>query len=78
MGIEVEINKAALKWMGVTKIQYEVMPYGQLISALLAKRIDVDYAIHITPERKKVAILHRTYLLVRTCNNCQKGYNANF
>lgn len=54
MGIEVEINQAALKWMGVTKIQYEVMPYGQLISALLAKRIDVDYAIHITPERKKV------------------------
>jgi ABC-type amino acid transport substrate-binding protein len=54
MGIEVEMNQAALKWMGVTKIEYSVMPYGQLISALLAKRIDVDYAIHITPDRKKV------------------------
>jgi polar amino acid transport system substrate-binding protein len=54
MGIEVEIDRAALKWMGITKVQYVIMPYGQLISALLAKRIDVDYAIHITPERKKV------------------------
>jgi polar amino acid transport system substrate-binding protein len=54
LGIEVEIGQAALKWTGVTKLKYEIMPYGQLIAALLAKRIDIDYAVHITPERKKV------------------------
>lgn len=53
-GLEVELNEAALAWMGVTKIHYEIMPFGQLISALLAKRIDAVAAIHITPDRLKV------------------------
>ncbi len=54
-GIDVEINEAALKWMGVTKINYLIMPFGQLIPALLAKRIDVLTSnIHITAERAKV------------------------
>lgn len=53
-GLEVELNEAALAWMGVTKIRYEIMPFGQLISALLAKRIDAVAAIHITPDRLKV------------------------
>ena len=54
-GIDVEINEAALKWMGVTKLNYLVMPFGQLIPALLAKRIDVLTSnIHITAERTKV------------------------
>ena len=39
---------------GINKIKYEVMPFGQLISALLAKRIDVVAAIHVTPDRLKV------------------------
>ncbi len=54
-GLDVEINEAALKWMGVTKIQYEVAPFGQLIPAMLAKRVDVVSSnIHITPDRLKV------------------------
>lgn len=54
-GIDVEINEAALKWMGITKINYLVMPFGQLIPALLAKRIDILTSnIHITAERAKV------------------------
>ncbi|MGO4570568.1 substrate-binding periplasmic protein [Microvirga sp. 2TAF3] len=54
-GLDVEINEAALKWMGVSKIRYEVAPFGQLIPALLAKRIDtVSSNIHITPDRLKV------------------------
>jgi polar amino acid transport system substrate-binding protein len=53
-GLEVELNEAALAWMGVTKIKYEIMPFGQLISALLAKRIDAVAAIHVTPDRLKV------------------------
>src|SRR5215475_217663 len=53
-GLEVELNEAALAWMGVTKIHYEIMPFGQLISALLATRIDAVAAIHITPDRLKV------------------------
>jgi ABC-type amino acid transport substrate-binding protein len=53
-GLDVEINEAALKWLGITKIHYEVMPFGQLISAMLSKRIDVVAAnIHITPDRLK-------------------------
>ncbi len=53
-GLDVEINEAALKWLGITKIRYEVMPFGQLISAMLSKRIDVVAAnIHITPDRLK-------------------------
>jgi polar amino acid transport system substrate-binding protein len=54
-GLDVEINEAALKWMGVTKIRYEIAPFGQLIPALLAKRVDaVSSNIHITPDRLKV------------------------
>jgi len=53
-GLDVEINEAALKWAGVTKIRYEVMPFGQLIPAMLARRIDVVAAnIHVTPDRLK-------------------------
>ncbi|ADH91362.1 extracellular solute-binding protein family 3 [Ancylobacter novellus DSM 506] len=53
-GLDVELVEAALKWAGVTKFKYEVMPFGQLIPALLAKRIDVVAAnIHVTPDRLK-------------------------
>ena len=53
-GLDVEIHEAALKWIGIDKIHYEVMPFGQLIPAMLAKRIDVVAAnIHITPDRLK-------------------------
>ncbi|MDA8049112.1 MAG: transporter substrate-binding domain-containing protein [Rhodospirillales bacterium] len=54
-GIDVEINDAVLHWLGITKIHYSVAPFGQLIPALLAHRIDVIAAnIHITPDRIKV------------------------
>lgn len=53
-GLEVEIDEAAIKWAGIDKIKYEVMPFGQLIPALLANRIDMVAALHITPDRKKV------------------------
>src|SRR6185437_114196 len=54
-GLDVDINEGALKWMGVKSIKYQVAPFGQLIPALLAKRIDVVAAnIHITPDRLKV------------------------
>jgi polar amino acid transport system substrate-binding protein len=54
-GLDVEINEAALKWMRVSKIRYEIAPFGQLIPALLAKRVDaVSSNIHITPDRLKV------------------------
>jgi polar amino acid transport system substrate-binding protein len=54
-GLDVEINEAALHWMGVTKIRYETAPFGQLIPMLLSKRIDVVASnIHQTPDRLKV------------------------
>jgi ABC-type amino acid transport substrate-binding protein len=53
-GLDVDLVEAALKWAGITKFKYEVMPFGQLIPALLAKRIDVVAAnIHVTPDRLK-------------------------
>lgn len=54
-GIDVEINDAVLHWLRINKIHYTVAPFGQLIPALLAHRIDVIAAnIHITPDRIKV------------------------
>jgi ABC-type amino acid transport substrate-binding protein len=53
-GLEVEIDEAALRWAGIENIRYEVMNFGQLISALSAGRIDIVAAIHITPDRLKV------------------------
>ncbi len=54
-GIDVEINNAVLGWLGIQKVHYSVAPFGQLIPALLAHRIDVIAAnIHITPDRIKV------------------------
>lgn len=53
-GLDVDLVEAALKWAGITRFNYEVMPFGQLIPALLAKRIDVVAAnIHVTPDRLK-------------------------
>jgi polar amino acid transport system substrate-binding protein len=54
-GLDVEIGEAALHWLGVTNIKYEVAPFGQLIPMLLSKRIDVVASnIHQTPDRLKV------------------------
>ena len=54
-GLDVEINEAALHWIGITNIKYEVAPFGQLIPMLLSKRIDVVASnIHQTPDRLKV------------------------
>lgn len=53
-GLDVEINEAALHWAGIASIRYEVMPFGQLIPALLSKRIDsIASNIHVTPDRLK-------------------------
>jgi polar amino acid transport system substrate-binding protein len=54
-GLDVEINEAALRWLGVDKIKYEVAPFGQLIPMLTSNRIDVVASnIHQTPDRLKV------------------------
>ncbi|PQZ87657.1 MULTISPECIES: transporter substrate-binding domain-containing protein [Pseudomonas] len=53
-GIDVEINEAAFKWMGITSVKYEVTPVGQLVPGLISKRIDViGTNIHVTPDRIK-------------------------
>jgi polar amino acid transport system substrate-binding protein len=54
-GLDVEINEAVLGWLQVTKIRYEIMPFSDLIPALISKRIDVIASnIHYTPARTKV------------------------
>src|SRR3954469_582250 len=54
-GLDVEIHQAALNWIGVKTIKYEVAPFGQLIPLMLSKRVDVVASnIHQTPDRLKV------------------------
>jgi len=54
-GIDWDINKAALDWMGVKTIKVEWMPWESQIPALLSKRTDVIAGnIHHTAERDKV------------------------
>ena len=54
-GLDVEINEAALAWIGITNVKYEVAPFGQLIPMMLSNRIDVVASnIHQTPDRLKV------------------------
>jgi polar amino acid transport system substrate-binding protein len=54
-GIDVEINKAVLDWLGVTNVKMEFLPFESLIPSLLSKRIDVIAAdFHHNPERDKV------------------------
>jgi polar amino acid transport system substrate-binding protein len=54
-GLDVEIHEAALNWIGIKDIKYEVAPFGQLIPLMLSKRIDVVASnIHQTPDRLKV------------------------
>jgi polar amino acid transport system substrate-binding protein len=54
-GIDWEINKAALDWMGVDKVKLEWMPWESQIPALLSKRTDVIAGnIHHTVARDKV------------------------
>lgn len=53
-GLDVELAEAALNWAGITNIKYEIMPFGQLVPAMLADRIDVVASnIHVTPDRLK-------------------------
>src|SRR4029078_3366097 len=51
-GLDVEIHQAALKWIGIKDVKYEVAPFGQLIPLMLSKRTDF-VASHIiqTPAR---------------------------
>jgi ABC-type amino acid transport substrate-binding protein len=54
-GIDWEINKGALDWLGVKTIRTEWMPWESQVPALLSKRTDVIAGnIHVNPERVKV------------------------
>lgn len=54
-GIDWDINKAALDWMGVKTVKIEWMPWESQVPALLSKRTDVIAGnIHHTAERDKV------------------------
>jgi polar amino acid transport system substrate-binding protein len=54
-GIDWEINKGVLDWLGVKNVKVEWMPWESQIPALLSKRTDVIAGnIHVNPERVKV------------------------
>lgn len=51
-GIDAEINRAVLAYLGIKVKNYEVMPFAQLVPALQSGRIDViANNIHVTPAR---------------------------
>lgn len=54
-GIDWDINKGALDWLGIKTIKTEWMPWASQVPALLSKRTDVIAGnIHVNPERVKV------------------------
>jgi polar amino acid transport system substrate-binding protein len=54
-GVDWEINKAVLDWLGIKNVKIEWMPWESQVPALLSKRTDVIAGnIHHTPERDKV------------------------
>jgi ABC-type amino acid transport substrate-binding protein len=54
-GIDWDINKAVLDWLGVKNVKVEWMPWESQIPAMLSKRTDVIAGnIHHTAERDKV------------------------
>jgi ABC-type amino acid transport substrate-binding protein len=54
-GIDWDINKAVLDWLGIKTIKQEWMPWESQVPALLSKRTDVIAGnIHHTAERDKV------------------------
>ncbi|HEY0419512.1 MAG TPA: transporter substrate-binding domain-containing protein [Acetobacteraceae bacterium] len=54
-GIDWEINKGVLDWLGVKNIRVEWMPWESQVPALNSRRTDVIAGnIHVNPERVKV------------------------
>jgi polar amino acid transport system substrate-binding protein len=54
-GVDWEINKGVLDWLGIKNVKVEWMPWEAQIPALLSKRTDVIAGnIHVNPERVKV------------------------
>jgi polar amino acid transport system substrate-binding protein len=54
-GIDWEINKGVLDWLGVKTVRTEWMPWESQVPALLSKRTDVIAGnIHVNPGRVKV------------------------
>ena len=52
-GIDWDVNKAVLDWLGVKTLRAEIMPWESQVPSILSKRTDV-MPIHVTPERTKV------------------------
>ncbi|HEX3347496.1 MAG TPA: ABC transporter substrate-binding protein, partial [Acetobacteraceae bacterium] len=54
-GIDWDINKGALDWLGIKAVRTEWMPWESQVPALLSKRTDVIAGnIHVNPQRVKV------------------------
>ena len=73
-GLDVEIHQAALNWIGVKDIKYEVAPFGQLIPMMLSKRIDVVASnIHQNSRSSKSCYFHHARMVVRPRHCFSKG-----
>ena len=52
-GIDLDVIKGVLDWLGVKTLRTEIMPWEAQVPALLSKRTDI-MPIHVNPERTKV------------------------
>ena len=76
-GIDWEINKAVLDWLGVKKIKLEWMPWEIQVPALLSKRTDVIAGnIHVTRRARQGHQLRGPGLLVWARNHRAEGQSA--
>ncbi len=61
-GFDIDLVSAVARHAGIAKVEFQQVPFGQLVPGLLADHIDLAAsAIYITPERAKVVDFSQPY-----------------
>ena len=61
-GFDIDLVSAVARHAGIAKVDFQQVPFGQLVPGLLADHIDLAAsAIYITPERAKVVDFSQPY-----------------
>jgi polar amino acid transport system substrate-binding protein/arginine/lysine/histidine/glutamine transport system substrate-binding/permease protein len=67
-GFDIDLVSAAAKHAGIAEVEFQQVPFGQLVPGLLANHIDLAAsAIYITPERAKVVDFSAPYFTGGLC-----------
>jgi ABC-type amino acid transport substrate-binding protein len=61
-GFDIDLVSAIARYAGIARVEFQQVPFGQLVPGLLADHIDLAAsAIYITPERAKVVDFSEPY-----------------